>query len=98
MGACALLNWQAGSQAPGCARPWSILKPPAHDGRDPLKCRAEGNGRGIRYDMRGAWIERPCRRNDAGCCRKIIKLARGGYRNPSVMPFAAIKEIQVRSG
>jgi hypothetical protein len=28
---------------------------------------------------------------------KIIELARRGYRNPSVMHFAAIKEIQVRS-
>jgi hypothetical protein len=28
---------------------------------------------------------------------KIIELARRGYRNPSVMLFAAIKEIQVRS-
>jgi hypothetical protein len=28
---------------------------------------------------------------------KIIELARRGYRNPSVMHFAAMKEIQVRS-
>jgi hypothetical protein len=28
---------------------------------------------------------------------KIIELARRGYRNPSVMHFAAIREIQVRS-
>jgi len=28
---------------------------------------------------------------------KIFELARRGYRNPSVMHFAAIKEIQVRS-
>ncbi len=45
---CALSNWQAGGQAPGCAGPRSILKPAAHDGRGhgsyvahPLKCRAE---------------------------------------------------------